>query len=104
MGRFSYNHASRTYFDDRTLMHLQVVIKDKLARGEPFNFTWMEDASLGGGRMTVWINQASSLQFKYDGPRSENLNRAWLEVLAQSANSPDGLRVIPEPPEDPVAG
>jgi hypothetical protein len=37
------------------------------------------------------------LRFRYDGSRRPVLNRAWIEVLMASANSTEGLRVLPEP-------
>lgn len=85
--------------EDRTLTHVQLAITAKLRRGEPFAFTWREDASTGGGRTTVWIHAATSLIFKYLGSRSPVINRAWVDALAFTANSPSGMYVVPEPAE-----
>jgi hypothetical protein len=97
MGRFMYEGAVKTEIEDRALAHLQFVIMDKLRRNEAFPFTWQDDASLGQGRTTVWLNARSNLVFKYYGSRQPELNRAWLESLAVEANSLQGLRLIPEP-------
>lgn len=97
VGRFSYEGDAKVDFDDRVLAHLQVVIGQKLRRGEPFFFSWRNDASLGDGRTTVWLHPQASLVFKFHGSRQPTLNRAWLEALSQTANSGSGLYVVPEP-------
>ncbi|HKT57900.1 MAG TPA: ATP-dependent DNA ligase [Microbacterium sp.] len=99
MGKLTYDGV-HVYIPDRALHHLQVVMSDKLRRGESFTFTWREDPSLGHGRMTVWVTADSTLVFKYDDPRRPRLNRRWLEELAYLANSNDGLHLVPEPEED----
>lgn len=80
-------------------MHLQVVIANKLRRGESFIFTWREDVSIGSGRVSVWIHPGLPLAFKYHGSRTPALNRMWVEALAITANSPTGLYLVPEPAE-----
>ena len=95
MGKFVYEGTTRTDFEDRLLAHMQVVIGNKLRRGEPFYFQWKDEVSTGGGR--------TSIVFKFHGGRPPALNRAWLEALMTVANSPTGLYVIPEPPEDLLA-
>ncbi|ALX65651.1 DUF7882 family protein [Microbacterium sp. XT11] len=99
MGKFIYEGGVKTEIEDRALTHLQLVITTKLRRGEPFPFSWREDASVGGGRVTVWMQPASSLVFKYYGSRQPSINRAWVEALAFTANSPGGLYLVPEPAE-----
>jgi len=103
MGKFSYQTGTRVDFEDRVLAHLQVVISNKLRRGESFVFTWRDDASIGDGRTSVWLNPSVAMSFKYYGSRAPSLNRAWIEALAVTANSPNGLYVIPEPAEVPAA-
>lgn len=97
MGRFQYNQMTKVEVEDRLLMHLQAVVSTKLRRGEPFPFTWREEASVGGGRTTVWVNAASSLVFKYYGSRQPTINPRWLEALMFAANSPGGLHPVREP-------
>lgn len=104
MGRFIYENQIRADFEDRTLAHLQTVITTKLRRGEAFTLTWKDDISIGDGRTTVWLHPGCGLVFKYYGSRTPSLNRAWLEALTYTANSPTGLYVVPEPPDSPRNG
>ena len=97
MGRFIYEDTARIEFDDRVLAHLQVVMGTKLRRTEPFFFTWRDDLGAGGGRTSVWVHPHAHLVFKFHGSRAPRLNRAWLDALMLSANSPSGLYVVPEP-------
>ncbi len=98
MGKFVYDTHIKVDFEDRLLAHLQVVITTKLRRGEPFNFSWKDDSTIGDGRTTVWIHPSASLVFKFYGSRRPTLNSAWVEALAFTANSPSGLYIVPEPP------
>lgn len=97
MGKFIYEGDVRTEIEDRALTHLQLVITAKLRRGERFGFSWREDGSLGGGRITVWLHAGSSLVFKYHGSRQPSINREWVDALAFTANAPSGLYLVPEP-------
>lgn len=99
MGKFIYEGGPKVDIEDRALTHLQLVITAKLRRAEPFPFTWSEDASVGGGRTTVWIHAGSSMVFKYHGSRAPKISRAWVEALAFTANSPSGLYLVHEPAE-----
>lgn len=100
MGKFIYESGIRNEFEDRLLAHLQVVVGNKLRRGEPFYFQWKDDVSTGGGRTSVWIHPRSTLVFKFNGGRPPALNRAWLEALMSTANAPSGLYIVPEPSGD----
>lgn len=97
MGRFIYEGGPKLDLDDRTLAHLEVVMTAKIRRREPFAFSWREDVSVGGGRTTVWIHPDCALVFKFDAGQSPPINRAWIDALAFTANSPAGLYVVPEP-------
>jgi hypothetical protein len=46
------------------------------------------------------VHAAASLVFTYYGGRPAKINRTWLEALMRTANSPGGLQVVPEPPDD----
>lgn len=100
MGKLIYEGSVRAEFDDRLLSHLQVVIGTKLRRNEPFYFTWNGDVSTGVGRTTVWVHAGANLVFTYYGGRPARINRTWLEALMRTANSPAGLQVVAEPPDD----
>lgn len=99
MGKFIYEGGPKVEIEDRALTHIQLVMTAKLRRGEPFPFSWREDSSVGGGRTTIWIHSGSSIVFKYFGSRSPSVNRAWVEALAYTANTPTGMYLVPEPAE-----
>ncbi len=84
-------------FDDRALMHLQIVISTKLRRRESFVFTWTDSANEGSGRSAIWLDPTSTLYYRYFGSRTPTVNREWIEALMLSANSAGGLVFIAEP-------
>jgi len=100
---FVYGDRVRMRVDDRTLAHLQRVIVEKLRRREGFHFTWNDGTELGGGRTSVWLHQGATLSFSFDGPVPRQLNVRWLDLLARAANSPTGLRIVPEPVDEPAS-
>jgi len=104
MGKLIYEDTIKVDFDDRTLAHLQLVIGNKLRRGEPFHFTWRDDISIGDGRTTVWLHPGCALVYKFYGGRKPQLNAAWIDALAFTANSPSGLYLVPEPAASASAG
>jgi hypothetical protein len=98
MGKLLYGTPpTEVDFDDRVLVHLQIVIGAKLRRGESFFFSWKNDVQVGDGRTSIWMDASIPLAFKYAGGRVPTVNREWLEVLTASANSGSGLQYIPEP-------
>ncbi len=108
LGVFRYGAAPAITIEDRLLKHLQAVMVAKLRRRESFAFNWDQEPGVGedllhrdGSHGSVWISESSSLYFQYDGPRSGALNRDWLEVLMQCANTNTGLRAVPEPAPRP---
>lgn len=101
MGRFIYGAGGDSVeVDDRTLAHLRIIVMNKLRRGEPF----MYDTKLGDGigRRSFWLHPSVPLQFHFSGGRAPRINRAWLDELMKAASGPNGLTVMPEPP-DPAA-
>lgn len=98
MGTLQYgNPASSIQFDDRALIHLQVVISSKLRRGENFMFSWTNATEVGSGRTAIWLDPSSTLTFKYHGNRTPLVNRQWIDELTTSANSVWGLVFSAEP-------
>ena len=95
MGQLLYGTSSEAFeLDDRILAHVEIVTLAKLRRREPFAIQLeMPD----GGRATLWVGPDSQVQFRF-GPGDHEINRSWLEVLIDSANSPAGLRIVPETP------
>jgi hypothetical protein len=91
-------------FEDRLLAHLQIVIVNKLRRGEPFVMSWRVSAEVGSGREAIWLDPAIPLYFEFDGSRVPAINREWLGRLANSADSSVGLVVVGEDGAVPAAG
>ena len=89
-------------FDDRVLMHLQIVISTKLRRHEDFFLTWVQPAERGSGRHAIWIDNGVPLHFFFTGSRAAAINREWLEQMISSASSASGLLLGDEPQAKPV--
>lgn len=102
MGKLTYDSSFEVDFDDRTLVHLQVVITAKLRRNESFLFTWKDMADVSDGRTAIWLHPTLSLVFKYHGGKPPEINRPWVESLMTSANSNAGLHIVDEPSEGSV--
>jgi hypothetical protein len=90
MGTLSYDRVV-VEFDDRILTHLQVVIVQKLRRGESFLFSWRNASEVGDGRSSAWLNPAIPLYFRFTGGHAPSLNPEWIAQLTRSANSSQGL-------------
>ncbi|WP_149083584.1 MULTISPECIES: DUF7882 family protein [Microbacterium] len=103
MGKFIYEGGPKIEIEDRALTHIKLVMMTKLRRGEPMPFSWKEDASVGGGRTTVWVHAHSNIVFTFFGSRPPAINRRWVDALAFTANSPTGLYLVPEPNESSSA-
>ena len=95
MGSLTYDRVV-VEFDDRILAHLQVVIIQKLRRGESFLLSWRDAAVVGDGRSSAWLHPAIPLYFKFAGGRAPIINPQWLAQLTRSANSSQGLVVTGE--------
>jgi hypothetical protein len=95
MGALIYGpQAERLEVSDRLLAHLRLVIVSKLRRGESFAFNWAHGD--GDGKSTVWMQPTMHLVFEFELNAPHDINRAWAEHLAETANSVRGLWVIPE--------
>jgi hypothetical protein len=84
-------------FDDRALMHLQIVITAKLRRHESFLFSWTDAAKGGTTRSSIWLHPSTTLFYRFSGSRIPALNRDWITILMESANSGGGLLFTAEP-------
>ncbi|KQR21544.1 MULTISPECIES: DUF7882 family protein [Microbacterium] len=99
MGTLYYGDAATPIeIDDRALAHVKVVIATKLRRGESFTLSWTHGPDQEVGRSTVWLHPSIPLRFVFDEPEPALLSRAWIEALANSANSSGGLLLVEEPP------
>ena len=84
-------------FDDRVLMHLQIVVSTKLRRNEDFFLSWTLPVERGSGRHALWIDNGIPLHFFYSGSRAIGINREWVEFLMVSAGKAGGLVLTEEP-------
>jgi hypothetical protein len=80
--------------DDRTLTHLQIVIVNKLRRGDAFLMSWKDSVDAGSGRSSIWLHPHVLVHFKFDGGRVPAINERWLKALTESADSSRGLVVM----------
>jgi hypothetical protein len=97
MGRLTYDSTTTVDFEDRLMAHLQLVIGAKLRRNEAFFFSWKNDMDIGDGRGSFWMHPTIPLYFKFTGSRAPSINRSWIDELMLTANTPAGLRIVPEP-------
>ncbi|RFA12975.1 hypothetical protein B7R21_09000 [Subtercola boreus] len=98
MGALTYGGGnSAISFDDRSLLHLQIVITSKLRHGEGFLVSWMDSPGVGSGRSSIWVSTASTLLYRFHGTQTHSVNRTWIRVLMDSANSANGLVFTSEP-------
>jgi hypothetical protein len=93
MGVLVYEGRTTFRLEDRALLHLQLVMLEKLRRGETFAL----DLHDGRHMVTVWLNQRAALEFEYDGTPHLPLNQAWLQELDDNAGVHGVLRLTPEP-------
>ncbi|GAB3602318.1 DUF7882 family protein [Microbacterium aureliae] len=97
MGRLTYGGVVTLEIEERTLAHLQIVINQKLRRGEPFHLTWAHDTYEGGGRTSIWIHPGARLVYRFQIRGRHEINHRWIEEMLRAANSTGGLYVMPEP-------
>ena len=98
MGTIYYGgSATPIHIEDRALAHLKVVIATKLRRNESFTVSWQHPTGEPEGHSTLWLHPSIPLRFVFDDPEPALLSRAWIEDLANSANSSGGLLLVPEP-------
>lgn len=98
MGTFTYGQAAiETTFDDRMLAHLRAVIVTKLRRSEPFLFTWTSENDGAATQRSVWMHPAVAMSFDLESAAAAPLNREWLALLTEAANSGAGLSPHSEP-------
>ncbi|MFC4223032.1 DUF7882 family protein [Lysinibacter cavernae] len=96
MGYLIYGSSTEYEIEDRALAHLKVVIAAKLRRQECFFLNWTNEPDAGSGRVSLWLAPNIPLQFRFAGSRAPELNRLWIEVLADASNTPSGLQLFPE--------
>lgn len=97
MGILHYGtDAAPITIDDRALAHLKAVIVSKLRRQESFTVSWQHPEADGPGRSTLWLHPSIPVRFQFEDAVAPELNREWLEELAQSANALGGITLVSE--------
>ncbi|WP_345801435.1 hypothetical protein AAIB33_18550 [Microbacterium sp. AZCO] len=97
MGMIYYGGSTAPIqMEDRALAQLKVVISTKLRRGEAFTLSWRHAAEEPDGRSTIWLHPSIPLRFVFEHPDPTELDRAWIEELATSANSSSGIVLVTE--------
>ena len=95
MGSLTYDGLT-VQLDDRTLAHLQIVLVQKLRRGESFLMSWKDSGDVGDGRSAIWVHPTIPIRFKFTGSKVPAINEEWLNQLVTSANSSRGLVLTEE--------
>jgi len=97
VGKIFYGGSTTPiHIEDRALAHLKVVLATKLRRSECFTVSWRHPDDQPAGRSTIWLHPSIPLRFVFDDPEPAELNRQWIEELAQSANSSGGIMLVAE--------
>lgn len=97
MGTIYYGGSDTPiHIEDRALAHLKVVIATKLRRSESFTVSWQHGEDQPRGRSTIWLHPSIPLRFVFDDPDPPELSRQWIEQLAHSANSTQGIQLSAE--------
>lgn len=97
MGILHYGTDSNPiHIADRALAHLKVVVVAKLRRQESFTVSWQHPEEDGEGRSTIWMHPSIPVRFEFAEPNPPELNRAWIEELAHSANALGGIQLVSE--------
>jgi hypothetical protein len=100
MGHLHYGSPPASFeLDDRTLAHVEIVVLAKLRRNESFALT-IDGAK--GARESIWINSSSTLRFEF-GESTNDISKAWLDELIDSANTTTGMKILPEPDKGATA-
>ena len=92
MGSLNYGTWA-VEFEDRLLTHLQIVIVNRLRRGENLLMSWVDSNAIGDGRSSIWLTSAVPMYFKFSGSRVPEIDRAWVQRLEASASGSTGLIV-----------
>ena len=92
MGTLHYGAAGAPIeMPDRILAHLKVLISTKLRRSESFSLSW--DRLVDGAvvRSSIWLHCSIPLQFQMEAEAAKQLDRGYLQQLAEQANSSAGV-------------
>jgi len=89
MGTLTYGQRDIAV-EDRMLVHVSVVVTQKLRRRESFLLT-LPSADREIRSESLWISAMSDLVFSFAGNRVPALNHGWLESMMNESFSVHGL-------------
>lgn len=88
MGTLEYNSSRPPIdVDDTTLAHLKVIIGTKLRRHESFMMTWVPDAKVDSGRLTIWMHPSIPLIIAFDGKETPAIDMARITRMMELLNT-----------------
>jgi hypothetical protein len=88
--------GTRVEFDDRLLTHLEIVVVNKLRRGESFLLSWRDGVAIGSGRAAIWLTPGVPVSFRFTTSRVPEIDREWIALLAAGDAESLGLVVVEE--------
>lgn len=92
MGTLYYGASGRPIeMPDRILAHLKVLISTKLRRSESFPLSWDQIVDGAVERSSIWLHCSIPLEFRMDAEAASQLDRAYLQQLADAANTSAGV-------------
>lgn len=92
MGTLHYGATGEAIeMPDRILAHLKVLVSTKLRRNESFSLSWDRLTEGTVERSSIWLHCSIPLQFKMDAEAAKQLDRNYLQQLADQANSSAGV-------------
>lgn len=92
MGKLYYGNAIEPVeMPDRTLAHVKTLITTKLRRSESFSLSWDRVVDGEVQRSGIWLQSSIPLRFELSAEAATKLDMAYLQQLAQAANSSAGV-------------
>jgi len=92
MGTLQYGASGRPIeMPDRILAHLKVLISTKLRRSESFPLSWDHIVDGVVERSSIWLHCSIPLEFRMDAEAAGQLDRTYLQQLADAANTSTGI-------------
>ncbi|ROQ30998.1 hypothetical protein EDF46_3510 [Frondihabitans sp. PhB188] len=81
--------------NDRTLLHVQIIVGAKLRHGESTFLSWRPKTG-ETRRSSIWVSPGIPMAFLFDGSHLGSVNRAWLEAMSASGSTGVDLQIMEE--------
>ncbi|MFB2596670.1 ATP-dependent DNA ligase [Herbiconiux sp. P17] len=103
MGFLYYgNDSYQIEVDDRPLAHLKIALLTLLRAGKSIAFSFERSVEMGSGRETLWISPSTDIRFRFNGNRPPHIDERWVRSILSTADTPTGLRLMPDPETVPA--